>query len=120
MRTIIAGSRHLTDCSIVHSIIAQCPWVNSVTTVVSGAAPGVDTCGELWATLNNKPFERYPADWNKHGRAAGPLRNQIMAERADALIAIPTADSRGTRDMIRRAEAMSLKVWIYEYSPPKK
>lgn len=117
MRTIIAGSRHLTNCSIVHAIIAECPFVNSITTVISGAAPGVDTCGEIWATLANKPTERYPANWRTHGNAAGPIRNQVMAERADALIAIPAADSRGTRDMIARAEAMGLKVWIYEYAP---
>lgn len=42
----------------------------------------------------------------KHGRAAGPIRNQQMAERADALVAVWDGASRGTGDMLRRALAM--------------
>ena len=31
---------------------------------------------------------RFDTDWNKHGRAAGPIRNKQMAEYGDALLII--------------------------------
>lgn len=46
------------------------------------------------------PVKRFPADWDRHGRAAGPIRNCQMAQYADALIAIWDGKSRGTKNMI--------------------
>lgn len=48
--------------------------------VICGKAPGIDTLGENWAIENNHKVTRFHADWNKHGRAAGPIRNREMAE----------------------------------------
>src|SRR5690606_30354012 len=51
----------------------------------------------------------YPADWRRHGRAAGPIRNQEMADAgADLCIAFP--GGRGTADMVRRARAAGIPV----------
>ena len=72
--------------------------------VASGCAKGVDALGEQWATERDIPIKRFPADWSSYGRSAGPKRNEQMAQYADALLAIPAPDSRGTRDLIRRAE----------------
>jgi hypothetical protein len=46
------------------------------------------------------------------GRKAGPLRNQEMAEEADALIAIWDGQSAGTRSMIEEAHKLGLDVEI--------
>ena len=63
---------------------------------------------------NNLPVERYPADWENNGRAAGPIRNRQMAEIANALIAFPLGESRGTRNMIKLAQEKGLLVRIVE------
>jgi hypothetical protein len=63
----------------------------------------VDTLAELWAVENGIPNTRYPADWKRYGRKAGPIRNRLMAENAEALIAIWDGKSRGAMDMIKQA-----------------
>lgn len=81
-----------------------------ITEVVSGAAKGIDTAGEIWCASKGLPLTRFPADWRKHGRAAGPIRNRQMAEYADALILIWDGKSRGSANMLKTARDMGLLV----------
>lgn len=50
---------------------------------------------------------RYPANWQRYGRAAGPVRNQQMLDegKPDLILAFhqDIVNSKGTADMIRRA-----------------
>lgn len=92
MRTIIAGSRDCTDKRELLAALTNCGWIP--TAVISGAARGADKLGEIWAAEHNVPCEHYPADWNRHGKAAGYRRNEQMAESAEALIALWDGMSR--------------------------
>lgn len=111
MRTIIAGSRGVTDFAVIEQAVAGCGWVP--TTVISGTARGVDTLGEEWAKKNGVPVERYPADWAKHGRSAGYQRNLLMADKAEALIAVWDGKSPGTKHMIDIAKRGGLTVFVH-------
>lgn len=111
MKTIIAGTRDATDYSLIEESVKQSGFL--ITEVVSGCARGIDTLGEQWAQNNGIPVKRFPADWNRFKKSAGPIRNQQMAEYSEALIAIPSPTSRGTVDMINRARKLNLKVFIY-------
>lgn len=110
MKTIIAGSRTITNQKLVDSVITAAQKHFQIQEVVSGTARGVDLCGETFATQNNIPIKRFPADWNKHGRAAGPIRNEQMAQYADALILIWDGKSRGAASMLRLARKYNLKI----------
>lgn len=105
LSVIVAGSRSILDCLSPDGqrrIIAEAIDGSGfpVAEVVSGTARGVDQLGEEWAAEHGIPVERFPADWDTHGRAAGPIRNEEMAEYADTLVAIHVNESRGTGDMI--------------------
>lgn len=113
VRCIIAGGRDVADLRILEAALAACPFAAEITTVVSGCARGVDRLGEAWATAHGLPIVRFP--WASAGKAGGPIRNERMARAADALVAIPGAGP-GTRDMIRRANAHQLRVFIFEVS----
>jgi hypothetical protein len=64
-----------------------------------------------WAESQGVTVEAYPADWKKHGRAAGPIRNQRMLdENPDILVAFP--GGKGTADMVARARKASLTVIV--------
>lgn len=112
MKTIIAGSRHITDESLIQKAVDASGFEVSV--VVHGAARGVDTLAWDWALNKNLPVMSFPADWYGKGRGAGPIRNTEMANYADALIAIWDGKSRGTKDMIDKATKKGLKVFIYK------
>ena len=109
MKVIIAGSRSIINYRAVRSAIERVGI--EITEVVSGTARGVDKLGERWAAENNIPIKRFPADWNKHDKRAGYLRNVEMAEYADALIAIWDGESKGTKHMIDIAIKNGLSVY---------
>lgn len=115
MKTIIAGIRNVESVKaqcLVSEAIAASGWSGEITEIIHGAARGIDSaahviCDGLW------PIRSMPADWEKHGKSAGPIRNREMAKVADALIAIWDGKSRGTRNMIETAERMGLRVFVF-------
>lgn len=111
MKTIIAGSRTIKDYLIVENAIKESGF--KITQVVSGCAPGVDKLGEKWAVKHGVPIKEFPANWDEYGKAAGPIRNQQMAEYAEALIAVWDGVSTGTEDMIKKAQRKGLKGFVY-------
>lgn len=111
MKTIIAGSRDVSNYKYIELAMQKINW--KVTEVVSGMAKGVDTYGLRWAHENQLPVMKFPADWNTHGKSAGPIRNGKMAEYADALVAIWDGKSLGTKNMIRQARDRGLKVAVF-------
>lgn len=80
--------------------------------IVTGGAPGADRLAEIWCALHPERAEneRHPADWNRHGCAAGPIRNQEMVDSGlDGAIEFP--GGAGTADMRRRLEAAGVPIW---------
>lgn len=110
MKTIIAGSRHITDASLVDKAVEQSGFTISL--VLSGRAYGVDRLGELWAIQHGIPVKPFPADWAQHGKAAGFIRNVAMAKAADALLAVWDGRSKGTKHMITTARELGLEVFV--------
>lgn len=106
MKVIIAGTRYkdpvnkipFDDYGLIVSAIERSGF--EITEEVCGMAIGVDKLGEQWAITNNVPVKEMPADWNRHGKAAGPIRNRQMAEYADAAIIVWDGESPGSRNMI--------------------
>lgn len=114
MRVIIAGSRDIDDIFEVLEAIKLSGF--TITRVVCGKAKGIDTLGEEYAIFNDIPVDYWPANWQLHGKAAGAIRNEQMARNADALIAVWDGRSPGTKNMIKIAKALGLKVYIHNAS----
>lgn len=83
-------------------------------TVIHGGATGADSAAGGIATGLGLVERCYFADWKKHGKKAGPLRNQEMIDdgKPDMVIAFWDAMSRGTLDMITRAKRAGLPVEV--------
>jgi len=112
MKTIIAGSRHINDVSLVYSILDDLDFV--VTEVVCGCADGVDNIGKAWGQSKGIAYKDFPADWLRDGKlTAGFVRNQRMADYADALVLIWDGESDGSADMLRRAKKARLRICQY-------
>jgi hypothetical protein len=111
-RVIVAGSRDVTSLEMVEAAVQSSTFVNRLTEIVSGGARGVDQLGEHWARSRGVPVRQFLADWNRYPRTAGRLRNNEMAEYADALVAIWDGHSRGTKHMIEAMLARSKPTYI--------
>lgn len=115
MKTIIAGSREISGFDLVDRAVIESEF--DISEVVSGTAKGIDKEGEGWASYHDIPIRRFPADWRKYGRGAGFVRNEQMADYADALIAIWDGKSSGTKHMINTARKMELEVFVLKVVP---
>ncbi len=76
---------------------------NYIIEVVSGGANGADALGKKLAKEYNIKYTEFPADWNKHGKAAGPIRNEQIMQYTDKVIAFWDGQSKGTMSAINLA-----------------
>jgi len=98
VKVVIAGSRDINDHGLVSDIITDSGF--DISQVVCGGAYGVDLIGKRWASDRDIAVKMFMADWEKHGKKAGPIRNAEMAHYADAAIIISNNDSKGSKSMI--------------------
>lgn len=116
-RVIVAGTRTFNDYELLRDrlnllLSNHLPDV----AIVSGCASGADKLGERYAKEHGLEVHRYPADWNRYGKAAGPKRNAEMAENADACIVFWDGVSRGTANMINTASAKDIPLRVVHYA----
>lgn len=110
MRIVVCGGRDYDNREAVFRALDTLHARSPVSLVIQGGTPGGDRLGGEWAAERGIAVEVVRADWSQHGAAAGPIRNQKMADmKPDGVVAFP--GGRGTADMCRRAEAAGIKVW---------
>lgn len=86
-----------------------------ITEVIHGGAPGADSVAGQWARANRVKETPVKADWQKFGRAAGPIRNAEMLKlKPDLVIALP--GGKGTENMIKLSRAAGVKVEIVGFA----
>lgn len=78
--------------------------------IIEGGAHGVDTHAREWAEMNYIPHWEFPANWTKHGKSAGPIRNRYMliVGQPDLVVAFP--GGVGTAHMVQVAEEAGVTV----------
>ena len=119
-RVIIAGTRDFADYEALKTYADyKLSRIEDSIEIVSGGSRGADTLGEQYAREKGYSIKRFPADWEKYGRSAGPRRNEAMARYADALLAYWDGESRGTKNMIELAKGNGLKVGVFQYRKEK-
>lgn len=83
-----------------------------------GDATGADAIARTWAARAPERLHVFRADWARHGRAAGPIRNEWMVGRAKMLagryggpiICLEAPGGRGTADCVRRCHSALIEV----------
>lgn len=83
---LVVGSRNITNYELVkfkldgliNELNTHIFGVDYKYVIVSGGAAGVDSLAKQYATENNYQYREFPADWNKHGKSAGYIRNTLM------------------------------------------
>jgi hypothetical protein len=95
-----------------HFQMEGCHLYSCTSEIVEGGAKGIDACGKAFANKYEFTHKLFPADWDKHGKAAGHIRNKQMAEYADALLLIWDGESRGSANM--KSQMEKLKKPVYE------
>ena len=123
MRILCCGDRNWSSYEIIRRELEKFP---KDTEIIQGCANGADKMSaniakslglKLISSKDNNDIINnpgFPADWNKYGRAAGPIRNKQMLDegKPDLVLAFHTniENSRGTKNMIEQAKKRGIKV----------
>lgn len=105
MKALVCGGRNYGDREAVFAALDRL----APTSIIHGGATGADSLADEWASTTGTPCTTYYANWQVHGRAAGPIRNaEMLAEMPDVVVAFP--GGKGTADMVRQARAKGVRV----------
>ena len=78
--------------------------------IIHGNAKGADQTSGEWASERVIRAEEYPAKWNVHGRAAGPIRNQQMLDKGKPDLVVAFKGGVGTAGMVSIAKKAGIEV----------
>ena len=123
LKIVIAGCRNYNNYYEAKEYIDFCIREikkNNTIVILSGGCKGTDMLGERYAIENGYEIRKFVANWDKYGKAAGPIRNEQMAIEADYIICFWDYKSRGTKSMIENAKKYSKPYKIKNISLIKK
>lgn len=113
---MVCGGRNFTNATFAHDTLNELLRRYHFTALIEGGARGADTIARHWATLSGLRVITMPADWQKHGKGAGSIRNAAMlALSPDAVIAFPGGP--GTANCVRQANALGIPVLHFSPAP---
>ena len=115
MIVMITGSRSWTDEATIRAVLRGLPA--NTTILHGGYHRGADEIADRVARELGFAVEVMPADWQKHGRAAGPIRNAAMAQRCASAIAFWDGASRGTASAIAEVRKRGKQVDVFTPEP---
>lgn len=109
-RVLVYGGRDFWDRAFVERTLSDLAKTEAIDVVIEGDAPNVDRFAGFWARQRDIPNLKFPAEWGRLGRAAGPIRNQRMIDEGKPDLGVAFPGGRGTADMTRRLKAAGIKV----------
>lgn len=128
VRVLVCGSRTFSTYGVLSAVLSGIEeHFNGNTVIIHGAAPGADRYADKWAKANGKvkgeDLLPFPADWDLHGRAAGPIRNREMLSEGQphvvwAFVDKPLIETVGTKDMIDIASTGGVPCYVVERINP--
>lgn len=82
-----------------------------ISLVVEGGASGADEAAREWAIRRNVPYVEVVADWQTHGKSAGPIRNKAMLDNHKPAYVVAFPGGRGTANMCKLAREARVTVY---------
>jgi YspA, cpYpsA-related SLOG family len=107
MRVLVCGGRDFTDQALLEDRLAGIP---AVAVIVEGGALGADRLAREFGQQRGITVETFSADWEKHGRAAGPIRNKRMLNEGNPNLVVAFPGGRRTANMVKQAREAGVRV----------
>jgi hypothetical protein len=119
MRVLICGDRNWTNVrAIEREIDLLKAEYGYDLVIIEGEARGADSLARNAAKERNIEVERYPAEWDRYGRAAGAIRNtQMLKEGKPSLVLAfheNIEESRGTKNMVTQARKAGVETRVFD------
>ena len=113
-RILVCGSRNWTNRKLMEIVFE---YITDAV-IIEGECRGADLMARKLAEEKNFVVKKYPADWSKYGRSAGPIRNRKMINEGNPDIVLAFHEdwenSKGTKDMIKLAEENGIIILTFK------
>jgi len=113
MIIVCTGGRDHDEPTVVEMTLLD---LNPKGVIVGDCSTGVDLYVRTLCDYNKILYTVFKADWSKHGKSAGPLRNKEMVKMGKMLGATLVAfkGGKGTANCIKEAENVGLTIMRVE------
>lgn len=98
MKVAVIGSRSITNIDIERYI------PKGITLLITGGAIGIDTVAEKYADRKHIKKQIFFPDYSRFGKSAPLMRNKLIVDNADIVIALWDGVSAGTNYTVKYAE----------------
>lgn len=102
-KVLVCGGRDYSDRETLFSVLDIAHAANPIIEIMHGCAAGADALANDWACARSVRVRKFPADWDTHGKAAGPIRNREMLDRGKPHMVIAFPGGAGTRNMVEQS-----------------
>lgn len=112
MRVLVCGSRDFNDKDLMEDVLKRF----NISCIIEGEARGADRLARDYAERQGIPVLSFPAQWDLHGKAAGPIRNTEMLRvgKPEMVVAFRGPNSRGTQNMINQSRKAGIAVVVVD------
>lgn len=114
MKILVCGSRIWTSYERIAEVLGR---YFPISEIIHGGCVGADAMAGDYAKATDTKCTVYPADWNRYGKAAGPIRNRLMLDQKPNLVIAFHEEidkSKGTRDCYEEAIRRGIPVHLVE------
>ena len=109
MKLAVIGTKKFTDFNFLSSTLKKIP---NIELIISGGALGTDTLAKKFAIQNKIEFLEFPPDYKKYGDKAKHIRDKLIVEECDELIAFWDGKCEGTKYTMDYAKGLGKPVKI--------
>lgn len=110
MIVVVTGGRNFSDEERVRYVLTLLNTINNIEELYEGGARGVDEFARRWALDHGVGGNSYPAYWERHGKAAGSIRNSEMLKTVSPDLVVAFPGGKGTGHCVRTARSLGLDV----------
>jgi hypothetical protein len=125
-RILVCGDREWANGRMIYDMLSYVKDKRGIEVIIEGEAKGADKLGRMAALalgITEDKILKFPAEWTKYNRAAGPIRNAQMLKEGKPTLVLAFHDnidkSKGTKDMVTKAKRAGVK-YILCYHPSAK
>ncbi len=115
MKLAVIGTKKFTDFFLLSTTLEKIP---NIEMIISGGAPGTDTLAKKFAIQNKIEFLEFPPDYKKFGDKAKHIRDKLIVEECDKIIAFWDGECEGTKYTMNYAKQLGKPVKLIQVIIP--
>ncbi len=106
----VVGSRTFSDYKLLETVLDEF----EIEEIITGGARGADRLAETYADARGIKKRVIRPDYDRYGRPAPLVRNRVIVDLADRVVAFWDGKSRGTRSVIDYAGKKNKQVTVIQ------